>query len=149
MGYTHYWGFRNNPKDIKNGAEKFKTAVSLFKKGLKHLPKRTTYDGEEIPLKLFGGMGNGKPIIRDTEICFNGDAKKHLDYETCIIKLDNPTDYSYDFCKTARMPYDVAVCLALLCFKKAFGEDFAYSSDGNIESGEGGWAKAKEIIKEL
>ena len=40
---------------------------------------------------------------------------------------------AFDFCKTARKPYDVAVCLALLCFKKNFGNDFSYSNMKKME----------------
>ena len=31
MGYTNYWKFTDNPKNIENGAEKFKNAVNAAK----------------------------------------------------------------------------------------------------------------------
>ena len=137
MGYTHYWTFKKKVNELNQeyGENRFKVAVDLFKEGLKKL--------QDIPLG--NGIGKGKPIITDTEVCFNGKAPEE-DYETCAMSLESK---GFDFCKTARQPYDVAVCLLLLCMADAFGGDFEYSSDGDIENGEEGWARAKEIFNEL
>lgn len=130
MGYTHYWKFKQNPKDIKGGDKKFKKAVELFKKCI-----------SIHPFALAGGDGTGEPIIKNNELCFNGVDDDS--YETCYFALDNK-GYDFDFCKTARKPYDGAVCLAILCFKKAFGKDFSYSSDGDSE--DEGWKLANEVF---
>ena len=149
MGYTHYFNFKKNPADIENGEVKFMNAVAMFRKGLEKLPN----------LKLRGGLGKGEPIINDKEVCFNGDASTGEDYETFRISFANDGDGFDDFCKTARQPYDVAACLALLCFKKAFGDDFQYSSDGycpvdyRVIDGkaelEEGWKQASEILSQI
>ena len=170
MGYTHYWSFTRNPKDIENGAAKFKNAVELLKAAIAKLPKTITTESslwsesekkwftktEEVELKLRGGFGEGDPVFSDNEVWFNGDAETGNDYETCHIALEYPEkkfmgkfDWEFLFCKTGRRPYDVAVCLTLLCFKRAFGEDFNFSSDGSIENGEEGWKLAKEIMATL
>jgi hypothetical protein len=157
MGYTHYWKFTMNPKDIKDGEKKFKNAVKLLKKCLAKLPERVetdVYDSEKmkyvkelIPLRLAGGMGTGEPEFSDTKVWFNGydDGVNDFSHETCAILLDDPNDYSFNFCKTAEKPYDVAVCLTLICFKKAFGDDFNYSSDGR-ETENDGWVNAHRIF---
>lgn len=134
MGYTHYWTFKKSPAEIADGKQKFANAVALFKEGLKKL--------SHIPLG--NGMGEGEPTITDTEIWLNGKAPE--DYETCAMSLESK---GFDFCKTARQPYDPVVCLLLLCMADAFGDDFEYSSDGDIENGEEGWGIAKEIFNEL
>lgn len=134
MGYTHYWTFKKSPAEIEGGKKKFKAAVALFKKGLEKL--------QDIPLG--NGMGLGEPTITNKEIWFNG--KSPEEYETCAMSLESK---GFDFCKTARMPYDPVVCLLLLCMADAFGDDFEYSSDGDIENGEEGWARAKEIFADL
>jgi hypothetical protein len=134
MGYTHYWTFKKSPAEIEGGTKRFKAAVALFKEGLKKL--------QDIPLG--DGRGENEPIITDTAICFNGKAPE--DGESCYITIESK---GFDFCKTARQPYDPAVCLLLLCMADAFGDDFEYSSDGDIENGEEGWARAKEIFAEL
>lgn len=156
MGYTHYWKFKKNPKDCKNGSKKFAKSVELLKKCLAKVPAEIegeTYDWEnftkkpvKIPFVLKGGNGEGEPKFTDELVCFNGDASIDCDHETCYFALDNDR-YAFDFCKTARKPYDVAVCLALLCFKKNFGNDFSYSSDGNED--DEGWKMAHNIFNEI
>ena len=136
MGYTHYWNFKRVVKDIDNSAEKFAAAVDLFKEKMKKLPKT---------IRLANGIGEGKPVITPTEIIFNGSAENGEDYETFYIGLTyDERKSNFNFCKTARQPYDTAVCLALLCFKEAYGDDFTYSSDGDIK--DEGWALAHQIF---
>lgn len=151
MGYTHYWNFKNRvaPKDIEGGQEKFKNAVALFKECLAECNEKTRYPNwgdnrfeKEVPMVLAGGNGYGYPIITDTEVIFNGEHKNDNSHESFLICVDRG---GWDFCKTARKPYDTAVCLALLCFKKAFGEDFSYTSDG----GETEWEWAKSVFRKV
>ena len=151
MAYSHYWNFKNKvaPKDIEGGEEKFKNAVALFKECLAECGGKTRYPnwGEDrfekvVPMKLGNGVGEGEPIITDTKICFNGCAKDGEDYETFAISVD---DGEWDFCKTGRMPYDTAVCLALLSFKEIFGDDFEYRSDGD----ETEWEYAKAVFRKV
>lgn len=164
MGYTHYWRFKNLPKNIEAGAEKFAAASELFQEGLKRLGgkcKVTRYEynpdwslksahDEEVPMILRGGNGFGEPKIDNTHIIFNGDGSKDLDHETFYVTMDyDAEDAKFSFCKTARKPYDTAVCLALLCLEHEFGDDITVSSDGNRESGEAGWGLAKEIFAEI
>lgn len=156
MGYTHYWNFKKNPKDCKDGSKKFAKAVELLKKCLKKVPteievenydwKNNTTSTIKAPFVLKGGNGEGKPKFTDELVCFNGDASMGYDYETCYFALNND-EYEFDFCKTARQPYDVAVCLTLLCFKDAFGDDFSYSSDGN--ENDKGWKMAHNIFDNI
>lgn len=151
MGYSHYWKFKNNlaPIDLKNGESKFKNAVEIFKSCLNELNGKTRYPNwgdnafeQEVPMVLAGGDGTGSPIIKDNLVCFNGERKDDNCHETFYISLD---DGEWNFCKTARKPYDTAVCLALLSFKAAFGDDFGFTSDG----GEKEWAYAKSIFEKV
>ena len=154
MGYTHYWTLKKSAND----PVRFKEAVELFKELWAAAPKTFTGEGwdkktESWKKKRFkkenllkGGLGEGEPVITDTCIKFNGDAKYELDHETFCIDLADFTDPEnnwsrrengdiWDFCKTARKPYDLAVCLALMAFKDVFGDDFEYSSDGVTREG--------------
>lgn len=151
MGYSHYWKFKGKvaPKDIKGGTEKFKNAVALLKECLDACNGKTRYPNwgdnrfeTEVPMVLAGGNGLGEPTITDTKVIFNGERKGGKSCETFAICIDRDGS---DCCKTAREPYDTAVCLALLSFKKAFGEDFEYSSDG----GETEWEYAKSVFREV
>ena len=158
MGYTHYFNFKKSPKAIENGADLFKAAVKATTDCIAQLPKKIPHEVREwnektgeyevsrvgfLPFKLCGWDGNGEPEFTDTQVRFNGDAEMDFDHETCSIGYEDDTEFN--FCKTARKPYDVAVCITLLCFKHYFGDNFEYSSDGDIEAGEEGWEKAKEI----
>ena len=138
MGYTHYWRFSKVVKDIDESEKKFAAAVRLFKKKIKELPQS---------IRLANGVGEGEPIITPTEVVFNGSAENGEDYETFAITLaDDESESKFNFCKTARLPYDAAVCLALLCFKDAYGDDFTYSSDGDIN--DEGWELAHQIFED-
>lgn len=161
MGYTHYYKFKKNPRAIENGAEKFANAVNATKICIGRLPKRIYYTytiwNEETSAfgikkrksyRLYpmrGGNGYGEPVFKPYFICFNGDEEHGQGYETFHIDFNNNF---CTFCKTARQPYDVAVCIALLCFKHYFGDDFNFRSDGDIEKGECGWKRAKRITEE-
>jgi len=61
MGYTHYW-YREKTIDKAT----FKKIVDDFKKVLPVIL--------DLGIKLADGHGEGKPIINDNEIIFNGDA---------------------------------------------------------------------------
>ena len=117
-------------------------------KGL-HYGLKGEYDNYEEPLHLAGPCGNGKPILNENGVfAFNGNEDEDGDYESFYVSL-NDDRYEFGFCKTARKPYDVAVCLALLCLANEFGEDFSYSSDGDIEEGEEGWGVAKRVFNQV
>jgi hypothetical protein len=143
MGYTHYWKFKKSPMRMRTEGEvKFESAVESIKKCIAELPDKI---GDE-PLKLCGGDGTGEPIFSNTLVCFNGDGSCDNDHETCYISLESE---GFDCCKTARKPYDVAVCITLICFSHWFGDNFEYGSDGDIENGEEGWALAKDITSKI
>ncbi len=58
MGYTHYW-----KRSRKFNKVQFEKVVTDFKEVMKHL-------SPFVPLA--GGSGEGKPVISNTRICFNG-----------------------------------------------------------------------------
>lgn len=145
MGYTHYWEFKQMPKEIEGGLEMFKKSVKATQDCIAQVPAQLPTDDDEekfVPFKLCGGNGKGEPKFNNVVVCFNGDAENKHDYETCHLAID---DIGFDFCKTARMPYDVAVCITLICFKHYFRNNFEYSSNGDIKNGEEGWKLAKDI----
>lgn len=161
MGYTHNYRFNKNPQSIENGADKFANAVNAAKICIDRLPKRIYYTKtlyneatkafdikKKSSYRLYpmrGGNGYGEPVFKPDYICFNGDEEHKQGYEAFDISFNNKF---CTFCKTAMQPYDVAVCIALLCFKHYFGGDFNLRSDGDMEKGEGGWKRAKKITDE-
>ena len=160
MGYTHYYRFSKNPQTIENGAEKFANAVNAAKICIGRLPMRIYYTKsvynqetgafdikKRKSYRLYpmrGGNGYGEPVFNPDYICFNGDEEHQQGYETFDIGFNN--DFC-TFCKTAKQPYDIAVCIALLCFKHYFGHDFDLSSDGDMEK-DREWKRAKRITED-
>jgi hypothetical protein len=89
MGYTRYWERTAKPIDeefVEFCNEVFKTCTKLG-------------------IKLGNSCGIDTPTANTRLIAFNGDASKDLNHESCI--LDDKI--GFNFCKTARKPYDYAV----------------------------------------
>lgn len=147
MGYTHYWKYAPSKiKDTEVLRKKFKQASNQVKKfaGTVSNAKAGMFSGDitHKPFKLRGGLGEGVPVFNETEIWFNGDGAASLDHETFKIYWG---DDKNDFCKTARKPYDLVVCFALLTFAEILPEVFSFSSDGNMEDEE--WKLACEYYE--
>jgi len=143
MGYTHYWSFDpNKVKSTEDLRKRFKRASMQIKKFANWVN-----DNKSEVYKIRGGLGKGKPIFNETEIWFNGDASQQLEHETFNMHWSRPTLHGgfKDFCKTARKPYDLAVCFALLTFAEIFPDAFEYSSDGDGRDEE--WQRAIEFYE--
>lgn len=160
MGYTHYWDrdpLVNEKNFLKVGAD--------FKKMLEPLRK------QGVPLA--GGNGEGNPVINDKEIVFNGlkncghdvhdsDCYGMCGHETFELPVlfdpvhvrDDGSTWTkephedgkfFDFCKTARKQYDLAVQVVLIIAKEHLGDQIVISSDGESEE----WEKARELCHEI
>ena len=134
MGYTHYWTLKSEPT-----REKFLKAVGKISTIL-------TKNNLASPF-IAGWDGTGEPTFCGERIVFNGRADKREDYETFRVERARP---EWAFCKTARMPYDVVVCITLLVLRKVLGaKTFTFSSDGtyygDVANMDEGWAKAYEL----
>lgn len=143
MGYTHYWN---------NGTELSQATWNLFvadaKKLSENLPATTDTAGgcySEDQLKLNGCMVSKEPVFNDNEIRFNGGSDDDMDlgHETFLIKRAGMD--SFEFCKTARKPYDLMVTACLLLYSHYFGDETDVSSDGLADE----WVCASELIKEV
>ena len=86
MGYTNYWHQHNDFTD---------TEWSQIKQEYEYI--------KEACETIIVDQSENKD-----EIIFNGMAIKGLDHETFYINKKNDRE-SFNFCKTARKPYDLAV----------------------------------------
>jgi hypothetical protein len=151
MGYTNYY---RTPAVMDK--EKFKTlaeellVATGFLPGNKSSASLTSCDGY---VSLFGGNGTGEPIFNEDLICFNGDASKGYNHETFYIERvkDNPrvdeideNGLVFDFCKTARKPYDLMAQISMLRLKHHFPE-CKISSDGDAKD----WKNGKDLYKKI
>ena len=123
MGYTHYW----TPKVAS--PKQWKAFIGVCKRLNKELPDYTEtaggYCNDEL-LVIAGGSGEGKPIFTNKEICFNGG--NGMEHETFYLE---PKKLDWNFCKTARKPYDLLVVACLIAAYEHLG--YEVSSDGNYD----------------
>jgi len=123
--YTHYW----TPNKVTNA--EWKPFLAEVKQLVKALPAHSLSAGEyykDEPLKICGWNGKGLPTFNNKKISFNGDASNDLDHETFSIE---PEKNDWNFCKTARKPYDLLVCAVLLSAHNHL--NYEVSSDGDLE----------------
>ena len=125
MGYTHYW------KGEVKGDKGFKEALkALLVRGI-----------DEGVLDSDPDVSN----ITESYIRFNGIGDDG--HETFHLSFGKATDF--DFCNTARKPYNKYVVGALSIVKKLSYGSFSWSSDGNPENHLEGQNMADEIVSKL
>lgn len=145
-------------KRIENHILAFKEISKEINYLLKNLPKFSLSAGDyykENKIVIKGGLGKGKPTVTESKIWLNGDESKDLDHETFALDLFESSPMyreNYDmekgvfgFCKTARKPYDLVVCVSLLIIKEHLKEDFGFSSDGGVDD----WGHALSLYSKL
>lgn len=132
MGYTHYFHFTPSNGDEQKVRKSFAKAARELMQIYKNLSPYSESAGgyyNDVPLIIRGGQGEGEPIINESEIWFNGDGE--YAHETFGIYAGQETD---DFCKTARKPYDLLVCCAILALANNLPQKvFSFGSDGKLE----------------
>lgn len=114
MGYTHYFKMKQPRKNVPGIIERIKYYISE-----RDVISFECDEPNKDPQISLNESGEGL-FIR-----FNG--KKSNGHETFWFDSQN-TDFN--FCKTARKPYDFEVCLTLLILKDTYGEDIEVRSDG-------------------
>ena len=127
MGYTNYF---TPTREVTE--QEFNKFVSVCRKLYKNLPMKTNMAGgyhEDNPLQIAGGDGTGKPEFKNTHICFNGKGEE-LSHETFYLDREN-SEPLYNFCKTARKPYDLLVMACLIAAWQFI--DYRFSSDGFVD----------------
>jgi hypothetical protein len=127
MGYTHYL----QPKKKTTKAQ-FKKIVADVKKIENHLAS--------VGLVLYDGRGEKKGVVyADDYLAFNGCGDES--HETFYFDLSS----DFQFCKTNRKPYDIAVCMAMIAIKEHV-KDIEVSSDGDFDAE---WVSAIEMYATL
>lgn len=122
MGYTHYFELQKAEKKIPEKALKIIEPIleEAYKTGL----IQQEYDKPE------------PPICTEKEILFNGVGENG--HETFYFTPDNT---KFNFCKTARKPYDAVVMKVLLVLKCFF--DIDLGTDGDFEDE---WNRARSYM---
>lgn len=133
MGYTHYWQSTDSPVP----AEAF-GRLAMDCKGI-IFPAAA-----ERKIALGDASGNGKPLVSEGAIEFNGWAEDDDAYETFGLSASGLR--RFDFTKTAERPYDLIVCVVLLRAVHHYGASIGVSSDG---SWDGEWIPARKLYAQL
>lgn len=121
MGYTHYWRI---PSDLD------KASFALFANAAAKIITEVGKQGI--------GIDNASG---DNTVFFNGVGEESHE-SFCIRRKKNE---NFDFTKTARKPYDLAVTSCLIAFKHFFEDKAEITSDGDDTD----WLPAKELCQKL
>jgi len=138
MGYTHYWTF-NKPKKGKArlAEKKYQSAVKDCAKLIRAYyianGGLSGYSAHTEAGKYDGILFNGKGSDAHEDFSLRATYKENLD--------------EFNFCKTARKPYDVVVVACLLILKYHLKELIHVSSDGFSEDWQEGQELAQRFLK--
>lgn len=141
MGYTHYWYYNPSLLNETSRAKAFIHAAVKIGKAARHIESAAG-------VVVRGWDGRGEAVFFDKAVSFNGDDSRGESHESFVVERDKQRERGgFNFCKTARKPYDILVCYALMAFFDEFQDKnvFSYCSDG----GEGDWGDAQRLYSEL
>lgn len=151
MGYTHYWYQKADiPQDRWDMITDHVLDVIVKHCDAKKITLAYELNSRNEPQPtLFGGQKYGPtvPEVNKNMIRFNGWREQGC--ETFIITRKKPhseRDEYFGFCKTARKPYDLAVCLTLIICKHFAPDEFTISTDGTWDED---WLEARKVFKKL
>lgn len=146
MGFTHYW----NRKDDFTKDQWARIREDVLTIIVKHCDKNHIPLAEEYNAPMLK-CGPTPPVVNGSEVRFNGWREEG--HETFVMTRNKPEPQpwekgteSFEFCKTARKPYDLAVCLTLLSCARHAPDSIRLGSDGEWGSD---WAEARRVFKEL
>jgi hypothetical protein len=138
MGYTHYYTFkRSSTKTAEQAENALQQAVKDCTKILKTLKRRG--------LRLSGYSANSAKQYGGLNVNGAGDES----HETFIVleHFSQNVAHGFNFCKTARKPYDQAIVACLAVLKWRLGECIDVSSDGDAKDWSHGVELAREILR--
>jgi hypothetical protein len=135
MGYTHYWTLnRSLTTDEWSAITADATAILALAQT------------RGIVLWYQDDEPDTEPVVSGEHIWFNGPTEDG--HETFVLSPLHERD-GFNFCKTARKPYDTAV-IAILCAAKARAPDaIELSSDGELDDWQEGIRLAAEAVPDL
>lgn len=136
MGYSHYFYRKVNLDDVA-----FQGVARDCQKICEILDTPIQYE-----------LDNDSPALFDKDaIHFNGigDDGHETFYLPKVYTRKMPSSLShlnlpFQFCKTARKPYDINVCCCLIIAKHHLGDDIRVNSDGSLND----WKEAMEKCQE-
>ena len=141
MGYTHYY-YQSRSFDKREWEQIRKDVETIIEDCIaNNITLVQEYDDHK------------PPIVNSKRVFFNGKADEG--HETFVVdrtpqyrSYDNKNEPLFQFCKTARKPYDMAVGLCLLRIRAIAPTAITVSSDGRWDNDQE-WVPIRNKYKEL
>ena len=137
MGHTHYWQFNKKTASTVLNTRRYNRTIAKINLVVKRynelMPK-----GSDLRLSGYSAFTSNYGGVN-----FNGC--RGNDHEAFILRECFNENEAFNFCKTARKPYDAVVCAALIILKHYMQDAVEISSDGKASDWSHGLAIAKEI----
>ncbi len=134
MGYTHYWRQTTNKALPKTKWNAFQKDIKTV---LDNLPENGVNDyTREEPLSI--------DVKTNSDNVFHFNAVEEEFQHECFY-FERKHEDDFNFCKTARKPYDYMVIASLLLVEKHFPKKFEISSDGDVQE----WSVVQAVLKEI
>lgn len=151
MGFTHYWTFKPAPRGDANRIEiRYHNALRECAKIARKWNAEAVKDGPRDFERLSGftahtryGLAPG--CYRGIEI--NGKGAEAHETFTMPEHFRDAVENGFQFCKTARKPYDTVVTAMLAVLKHWLGDLIDVSSDGDASDWEQGVNFAKRVTR--
>lgn len=131
MGYTHY--FEQQRSFTQDEWEKIAVDTIKILEYCDSWGIEITYEEDDTD----------QAEVSDSKIRFNGYKEG---YETFVLTKIIDKENDFNFCKTARKPYDLAVGLVLLIAKKHAPNSIRVSSDGDWDFD---WQRIRDAYKDI
>lgn len=139
MGYTHY--YYQKPKLAQKKFNEFSEVVVRL---------LSSDDAKNILVSEMDREDKPNLMVDNQAVKFNGIGVNSHESFWFLRQTEMP-DYQkskgrnkvFNFCKTARKPYDKYVVACLIIAKSIFGKDIEISSDGDLED----WNEGKKLVE--
>ncbi len=138
MGYTHYWTFKKGPRGKAVQNEKaYQKAITECAKIIRYYSENfgglSGYTAHAKAPYTYGGLNlNGSQRVGQ---CEDFTMREHLSQNE-----------SFNFCKTARHPYDTVVTACLIVLSHRLSDLIEVSSDGDRENWTDGLILAQKVL---
>ncbi len=142
MGYTHYWTFKKD--NSKHTEEKYQLALRQCQRIIRRWNKEVKAIDEKNPHRLSGYSAHTE-IAQYKGIKFNGTQENG--HEDFVLRETYGENGPFNFCKTARKPYDAVVVACLVTLNHYLKDNVIVTSDGDKSDYLSGLILAKKVLR--
>lgn len=154
MGYTHYWNRHDHTGASTTTRAHAREAYGRLVLDAQRICRQATEDG----IIVCGALGEGEPDFTEGYFGLNGTVLNDEWHESMVWEAvptvpewqaENKHGYDlngkgvFNFCKTARKPYDAVVTAVLMRAKLHYGNAVDVSSDGTWDE----WAQGRALYE--